>query len=70
MRGLVITGSVRTVMENNFYTVGGLIQKQTDGGAIGSDIIGEMSRTYRVDWNEKFNLRLKDAMIDTDLYRR
>ena len=57
-------------MCNHFYSIGGIKRKQADRGAIASDMTGEVSRMYMLDWDEVFMNKLKDVRIDTDLYGR
>ena len=57
-------------MGNPFYVIRGLIRKQTDRQGIGSDMTGEVSRTYMLHWDEEFLNKLKDARKETDLYGR
>ena len=70
MIGFVMAAGVETVMERHYYTIGGLIRRQTDGGCIGSDQTGEMSRVYMIDWDEIFRDKCKSAGIKLDMYGR
>ena len=64
------SAGVKTVMSNHFYTIGGIIRKQTDGGAIGSDMTGEMSCVYMLEWDDIFTRKCIDAGIPPDMYER
>ena len=44
--GLMIADCIDTCMDNHYYTIGGHIRKQTQGGSIGSDLTGESARIY------------------------
>ena len=44
MLALGLSQCVKTVMENHYYTFGGVIRRQAKGGAIGAEITGEVSR--------------------------
>ena len=57
-------------MGNHFFTIGGKTYRQTDGGAIGSDLTGELARIVMLLWNEKFLAKLKDLNINPDVYKR
>ena len=57
-------------MENHFYTIGGDIRLQSNGGAIGSDLTGECARLYMMQWDEKLKLKLRKLGIILDMYTR
>ena len=70
MIGLLAASSVETVMGNHYYTIGGTIRKQEEGGAIGSDMTGEVTRDYMILWDEKLIELCKTLGITLDLYDR
>ena len=43
--------TVSVCMSNHYYTFGGELHKQTDGGAIGSSLTGEMARDVMGIWD-------------------
>ena len=57
-------------MDQHFYTFGGKLHKQTDGGTIGTDIAGEVARNVMSVWDTVFLKRLKEVGIHMDLYKR
>ena len=64
------SAGVKTVMSNHFYTIRGIIRKQTDGGAIGLDMTGEMWCVYMLEWDDIFTRKCIDAGIPPDMYER
>ena len=67
---LLIAKATETTMENHFYSIGGDIRIQTDGGAVGSDTTGEESRLYMLIWDKTLLGKLKSLGIILDLYDR
>ena len=63
MIALAVAHTVKECMLKHFYTFGGHIQRQVDGGAIGSDLTGDMARDTMSQWDKKFIDRLKEAGI-------
>ena len=49
---------------------GGNIYVQNDGGAIGSDLTGEIARLVMAVWDTKFLKILKNTGIYIDMYKR
>ena len=70
MLALALAKTVETCMTNHYYSFGGLIQKQSDGGAIGSDLTGEIARNVMTWWDTIFIAILKELSIKVDLYSR
>lgn len=68
--GLFIAESTDIVMSNHFYTIDGQVRRQTDGGAIGSDKTGEVSRIFMILWDDKLVKKCKKLGITFDLYNR
>ena len=62
--------TVDLCMRNHFYTIGGHIRVQSEGGAIGLDLTGEVTRLYMLQWDEKFIKLLKILGIKCKLFRR
>ena len=57
-------------MSNHFYTIGGEIRVQEDGGSIGSDLTGEVARNYMLLWDQKLLQKCKKLGIMFDLQSR
>ena len=57
-------------MSNNFYTIGGEIRVQSEGGSIGSDITEEVIRVYMLQWDKELVRLCKKAGIHIDVYKR
>ena len=57
-------------MSNYFYTIGGNIRQQEEGGSIGSDATGELTRIYMLLWDEKMIDEVRSLGLNIDLYRR
>ena len=54
MIALAVATSVVTCMGNHYYSFGGNLMKQMDGGSTGSDLTGEVSRNVIADWDLTF----------------
>ena len=54
MLSLAVSEGVRVVIKNHYYTFGCHIHKQGDGGGIGTEIAGEVTRNTMGHWNVKF----------------
>ena len=57
--GCLTSNSVKKIMENHFFTLGGQIHKQTDGGCIGVDMTVEIAAIYMLVWDLSFLTKLK-----------
>ena len=68
--GMIISKITHVNMSNHFYTFQGNVYKQSKGGAIGSELTGEVSRLYMLLWDRKFLNKLKHLGIHTKLYVR
>ena len=68
--GIMVSETVKICMSNHYYTIGGQIRVQSTGGAIGSDLTGEVTRVYMLQWDNELRKRCKRASITIDLYRR
>ena len=62
--------AVDVCMSNHYYTIGGEIGRQMEGGAIGSDLTGEEARIYMFLWDNKLMDKCKDLGILVNLYKR
>ena len=67
---MVTFGVVKVVMNNHFYTFGGNIYRQSDGGDIGTEIAGEITRNTIGHWDLRFVKLLKNLGILIDLHKR
>ena len=67
---LVISKLTHINMSNHFYTFNNKLFKQTKGGAIVSELTGEVSGLYMVLWDQKFLKKLKGLGIVPRLYVR
>ena len=70
MIAIAVATSVVTSMSNHYYSVGGKLLRQTDGGSIGSDLTGEVSRNVMTDWYLTFLSKLKKLGLLIDMYGR
>ena len=70
MIALAIASGVKTVMNNHYYTFGGVIRKQSEGGAIGAEMTGEVSRNVMSVWDSRFLEKTKVLGILIELYKR
>ena len=70
MIALAIASGVRTVMNNHNYTFVGVIRKQSEGGAIGAEMTGEVSRNVMSVWDSRFLEKTKVLGILIELYKR
>ena len=68
--GCLCSKSVRTVMENHYFTLGGQIYKQTDGGSTGVDMTVEIAGIYMLVWDLAFLTKLKQMGIKLSVYKR
>ena len=59
MLGLMAASAVEFCMGEHFYTIGGDIRRQEEGGAIGSDLTGELARVYMLQWDQKFLVKVR-----------
>ena len=66
----MISSSINVCMSNHFYTIGGVIRQQEEGGSIGSDATGELSRVFMLLWNDTLVKKSRSHGVDLDLYRR
>ena len=69
MIALAVSSTINECMGNHYYTFGGGIYKQSDGGTIGTDIAGEIARNVMSVWDAIFMKKLKTAGIHMDMYK-
>ena len=62
--------SVRTVMSNHFFKIGGQVYRQRDGSPIGLDLSAETACIYMTLWDTKLRRKLKSLGLDISLYCR
>ena len=67
---LVLGESVRSCMSHHYYSIGGQIKRQTDGGAIGVDLKNEVSCLYMLRWDRSYRNKLNKLGINIILYKR
>ena len=70
MLGLALSTGVYKVISYHFYNFKGKTYKQGAGGAIGTEIAGEISKVYMNRWDQKLVRRLKLLGIMVQLYKR
>ena len=68
--GLLTANATTLCMENHYYTIGGNIRRQADGGSIGSDLTGETARVYMLQWDKKIEDKCKEMGLKFDMYKR
>ena len=68
--GMIAANATTTCMSNHFFTIGGEIRIQEDGGSIGSDLTGEVARDYMLLWDEKLLQKCKTLGFLFDLQSR
>ena len=68
--GLLCADATYTCMNNHFYTIGGEVRVQSDGGSIGSDLTGEVARVYMLLWDQRLINKCKSLGINLDSYSR
>ena len=68
--GIIAANATTTCMSNHFFTIGGEICIQEDGGSISSDLTGEVARDYMLLWDEKLLQKCKTLGILFDLQSR
>ena len=57
-------------MNNHYYKINGQIRRQAEGGAIGSELTGEVARNFMVNWDKRYLKVLKTLGITKELYAR
>ena len=64
MFSLALKVLIKAAMKNHIYTWDGSIKKQSKGGAIGSDLTGELGVFFMLVWTSIFIERVKYATLD------
>ena len=67
---MLTSKSVKVVMENHYFQIGGRIFKQREGSAIGVDMSVEGASLYMLTWDDQFLKKLKKLGIKVELYFR
>ena len=62
--------AMETIMNNHTYKFEDVIRKQKEGGAIGSDLTGEMTRIFMRWWDRQIIEKLNKVGIKVLLYKR
>ena len=62
--------ALETLMTNHTYKFDEVIRKQKEGGAIGSDLTGEMARIFMCWWDRKIIEKMNQLGIKVLLYKR
>ena len=68
--GIAASTSVRVVMQNHFFKIGGDIYRQRDGSPIGLDLSVETASLYMSLWDNRFRRKLKSLGIGLEVYFR
>ena len=67
--GSITSKCVQTVMENHYFTVGGEIFRQSDGGPTGLDLTVEVAAIYMLLWDLAVLQKFKRMGIKIALYK-
>ena len=67
---LALSKSIKVIMKNHFYSIGGQIYRQKDGGCIGMDLTVELASIYMSLWDQHFLSLCKKLGLKIDLYKR
>ena len=70
MLALAITQAIRVCLENHSYKIGDKVYLQKEGGPIGLELTGAVSRAVMASWDKKYLKRVKQAGIKMLLYER
>ena len=66
---LAIATAVRVVLKNHTYKVGDTIFRQTEGGPIGLELTGTVSRPFMMKWNKHYLEKVEQAGMSMHLYK-
>ena len=66
---MAIAEAVKTAMSHHYFIIGGKVYRKKDGGAIGSDLTGELAQIVMLLWDEEFIKKLGSLGIDFDIYK-
>ena len=67
---VAVSECARVCMDRHYYTFGGCIRKQNEGGSIGTEFTGEVSRNVMSQWDKKYLDLLKLLGVTVDMYKR
>ena len=70
MIGLVVASAVEVCMSSHVYIVGDVIYLQADGGPIGLELTGALSRPFMMRWDRLYLKAVHDAGIRMLIYER
>ena len=70
MIGLALVIGIQTCMENHVYKVGDKVYLQQEGGPIGLELTGAVSRAFMWRWDRMYLERAREAGIEMSLYER
>ena len=70
MLGLAIAEGIRTCMANHVYCMGDKVYLQSEGGPIGLELTGAVSRPFMARYDRMYLERVKQAGMDMKLYER
>ncbi len=66
MISIALQIGIETITKNHLYTFNGNIYQQTDGGPIGLELTGAISRVYMLWWDREFKRAIRKATSDID----
>ena len=70
MIALAVTTGIKACMENHLYMVGDTTYLQNEGGPIGLELTGAVSRAFMWRWDKLYIERARRAGVDIVLYER
>ena len=70
MISLAVTIGIYQVMSQHTYKVGDVCHLQMEGGAIGLELTGAVSRAFMMSWDKKYLEMVRKAGIKMRLYKR
>ena len=70
MLALVISAGVKMVMSNHTYKVGDSFYHQAEGGAIGLELTGAVSRPFMIRWDRLYLEKVRKAGVTMRMYER
>ena len=70
MLALVISAGVKMVMSNHTYKVGDIFYHQAEGGAIGLELTGAVSRPFMIRWDRLYLEKVRKAGVTMRMYER
>ena len=67
--GILSARTIKTVLLNHYFTLGGKVYRQSDGGSIGLDLTVELAAIYMLIWDLSFLTKLKQLGVKVSLYK-